>query len=102
MIRQIVKKRDGRTVPFDKKKIADAIFKAAKVLGATTTRWPRTWPIRLSLYLEQQYGEVELTVEQVQRRRRTHPDRKWPQPHRQGSTSCTAPSLPGAGDEHPS
>lgn len=47
MIRQIVK-RDGRTVPFDKKKIADAIFKAAKCWGATTTRWPRTWPIRLS------------------------------------------------------
>ncbi len=31
-IRQIVK-RDGRTVPFDVNKIADAIFKAAQVLG---------------------------------------------------------------------
>ena len=32
MIQQIVK-RDGRVVPFDTTKIADAIFKAAQALG---------------------------------------------------------------------
>ena len=28
-----VRKRDGRLVPFNKRKIADAIFKAAKAVG---------------------------------------------------------------------
>ncbi len=65
MIRQIVK-RDGRTVPFDKKKIADAIFKAAKVLGGDNYEMAQDLAHQVVLYLEQQYGEVEPTVEQVQ------------------------------------
>ena len=65
MIRQI-EKRDGRTVPFDKKKIADAIFKAAKVLGGDNYEMAQDLAHQVVLYLEQQYGEVEPTVEQVQ------------------------------------
>ena len=65
MIRQIVK-RDGRTVPFDKKKIADAIFKAAKVLGGDNYEMAQDLAHQVVLYLEQHYGEVEPTVEQVQ------------------------------------
>ena len=65
MIRQIVK-RDGRTVPFDEKKIADAIFKAAKVLGGDNYEMAQDLAHQVVLYLEQQYGEVEPTVEQVQ------------------------------------
>lgn len=65
MIRQIVK-RDGRTVPFDEKKIADAIFKAAKVLGGDDYEMAQDLAHQVVVYLEQQYGEVEPTVEQVQ------------------------------------
>jgi anaerobic ribonucleoside-triphosphate reductase len=65
MIRQIVK-RNGRTVPFDEKKIADAIFKAAKVLGGDNYEMAQDLAHQVVLYLEQQYGEVEPTVEQVQ------------------------------------
>ncbi len=65
MIRQIVK-RDGRTVPFDEKKIADAIFKAAKVLGGDNYEMAQDLAHQVVLYLEQQYGEAEPTVEQVQ------------------------------------
>ena len=49
-IRQIVK-RDGRTVPFDVNKIADAIFKAAQVLGGRDREMSVYLAKQVELYL---------------------------------------------------
>ncbi|MGN1144737.1 MAG: anaerobic ribonucleoside-triphosphate reductase, partial [Anaerovoracaceae bacterium] len=64
-IRQIVK-RDGRTVPFDVNKIADAIFKAAQVLGGRDREMSVYLAKQVELYLLEVCHNSIPTVEQIQ------------------------------------
>lgn len=64
-IRQIVK-RDGRTVPFDVDKIADAIFKAAQVLGGRDREMSRELAQEVQNYLLDMCHNTIPTVEQIQ------------------------------------
>lgn len=64
-IRQIVK-RDGRTVPFDVDKIADAIFKAAQVLGGRDREMSRELAHEVQDYLLDMCHNTIPTVEQIQ------------------------------------
>ena len=45
-----IQKRDGRTVPFNIEKIADAIYKAARAVGG---RKPVKWLKRFAIILRQ-------------------------------------------------
>ena len=64
-IRQIIK-RDGRTVPFDVNKIADAIFKAAQVLGGRDRETAMYLAKQVELYLLEVCHNTIPTVEQIQ------------------------------------
>ena len=64
-IRQIVK-RDGRTVDFNVDKIADAIYKAAQVLGGRDRDMAKYLARQVELYLVQICHNSTPTVEQVQ------------------------------------
>ena len=64
-IRQI-KKRDGRTVPFDVSKIADAIFKAAQVLGGQDREMATNLAKQVQQYLLEICHNTIPTVEQIQ------------------------------------
>jgi len=56
---QQVKKRDGRIVPFHKKKIADAIFKAAQAVGGRDRFLADELAGAVTLFLEKNYdGEI--------------------------------------------
>ena len=46
-----IKKRDGRTVPFDGSKISTAIFKAAEVLGGSDKEMADYLAKQVALYL---------------------------------------------------
>jgi len=63
---QVIKKRDGREVPFDETKITDAIFKAARAVGGED----RETAIRLTLevlrMLKAKYNGTGFGVEDVQ------------------------------------
>ena len=64
-IKQIIK-RDGRTVEFDIEKIADAIYKAAEVLGGKNRDMAKFLARQVELYLlEICHNEIP-TVEQIQ------------------------------------
>ena len=64
-IKKIVK-RDGRTVPFDVDKIADAIFKAAQVLGGRDRDMSVYLAKQVELYLLEVCKNQIPTVEQIQ------------------------------------
>ncbi|MBR3706980.1 MAG: anaerobic ribonucleoside triphosphate reductase [Firmicutes bacterium] len=64
-IKKIVK-RDGRTVPFDVNKIADAIFKAAQVLGGRDRDMSVYLARQVELYLLEICHNQIPTVEQIQ------------------------------------
>ena len=60
-----ITKRDGRRVPFNVEKIANAIFKAAKAVGGTDYDEATKTAEEVCRLCEQQYGD-DPTVEQVQ------------------------------------
>ena len=64
MLMYIVK-RDGRKVPFNMEKIADAVFKAAKAVGGTDYQESILVAEQVAKLCEEQYSD-SLTVEQVQ------------------------------------
>ncbi|MDE5792032.1 MAG: anaerobic ribonucleoside triphosphate reductase, partial [Oscillospiraceae bacterium] len=64
MLMYIVK-RDGRKVPFNVEKIADAVFKAAKAVGGTDYQESILVAEQVAKLCEEQYDN-SLTVEQVQ------------------------------------
>ena len=63
---QKIVKRDGRTVDFDVNKIADAIFKAAKVLGGRDREMSVYLAKQVELYLLEVCHNQIPTVEQIQ------------------------------------
>ncbi|MEG2038141.1 MAG: anaerobic ribonucleoside-triphosphate reductase, partial [Oscillospiraceae bacterium] len=65
MITQIVK-RDGRTVPFDKEKITQAIFKAAQVLGGKDYEMASGLADTVCEEIDQTLGDMPPNVEQIQ------------------------------------
>lgn len=64
-IRTIVK-RDGRTVNFDVEKIAEAIYKAAEVLGGKDRDMARYLAKQVELYLSEICHNETPTIEQIQ------------------------------------
>ncbi len=64
-IQEIIK-RDGRVVPFDINKIADAIFKAAQVLGGQDRDMAMYLARQVELYLLEVCHNQKPTVEQIQ------------------------------------
>ncbi len=63
---EFIKKRDGRIVPFEKAKIADAIFKAAKSVGGQDRYLAEDLAEAVSVYLNKEFkGEIP-TVEEIQ------------------------------------
>ncbi len=61
-----IRKRDGRIVDFDRTKIADAIFKAAQVLGGRDKDMAEELSIEIEAFLCDKYGDEIPTVEQIQ------------------------------------
>ncbi len=61
-----IKKRDGRIVDFDRAKIADAIFKAAQVLGGRDRDMADELAIEVEAYLCDKYANKVPTVEEIQ------------------------------------
>ncbi len=59
-------KRDGRIVPFDKNKIAEAIFKAAESVGGSDTELSKKLAEEVCQKLQEKYNKEELTSETVQ------------------------------------
>ena len=65
MIQAIVK-RDGRTAIYDRKKITDAIFKAASSLGGTNYETAVTLTGKVEQYLTETLGDQPPGVETIQ------------------------------------
>lgn len=63
---QYVIKRDGKTVPFDKSKIANAIFKAAKAVGGENRKIAEALADEVVLFLYTLKGDKPPTVEEIQ------------------------------------
>ena len=63
-IKKIIK-RDGRTVDFNVDKIADAIYKAAQVLGGKDKKMATYLAKQVELYLTELCGNNTPTVEQI-------------------------------------
>lgn len=61
-----ITKRDGRTVEFDVNKIAEAIFKAAQVLGGRDREMAMYLAKQTELYLLEVCHNQVPTVEQIQ------------------------------------
>ncbi len=61
-----IKKRDGRVVPFDPDKIANAIWKAAESIGGKDRELPRKLTEEVIKLLEKRFDGNIPTVEQVQ------------------------------------
>ncbi len=61
-----VKKRDGRIVPYDKEKIAQAIFKAAESVGGTDIELSRKLADKVEARIAEQLGDEIPEVETVQ------------------------------------
>lgn len=61
-----VKKRDGRTVPFDRQKIADAIFKAAQSVGGQDRYLADDLAEVVRMYLVREYKGDVPSVEDIQ------------------------------------
>jgi len=63
---KFVKKRDGRIVPFDKEKIAEAIFKAAQSVGGENKYLAEDLAEAVTLYLEKKFQSKIPSVEEIQ------------------------------------
>lgn len=63
---QQVKKRDGRIVPFDERKIADAIFKAARAVGGEDRFMAEELASVVMLFLEKEYEGKTPAIEEIQ------------------------------------
>jgi len=61
-----VQKRDGRLVPFDKRKIADAIFKAAQAVGGEDRVLAEELAGVVTMFLEKNYPESPPHIEDIQ------------------------------------
>lgn len=61
-----VRKRDGRTVPFDETKIADAIFKAAKAVGGEDRFLAEELAKAVTFFLRRKLGETIPDIEEIQ------------------------------------
>jgi len=61
-----IRKRDGREVPFDDKKITDAIFKAARAVGGEDRQTAMELTIEVLKMLKSRYSGVTFGVEDVQ------------------------------------
>ncbi len=61
-----VRKRDGRLMPFDSKKIADAIFKAASAVGGENKTLAQDLAEVVTMFLEKNYGEKIPGIEDIQ------------------------------------
>jgi len=65
VIRQ-VRKRDGRLVPFDKSKIANAIFRAAQAVGGEDREMAQELADVVVLFLEKHYDGIVPGIEDIQ------------------------------------
>jgi ribonucleoside-triphosphate reductase len=64
---QLIQKRDGRIVPFDKRKIADAIFKAAQRVGGEDRKLAEDLADVVVVYLSEKFTpEHILHIEEIQ------------------------------------
>lgn len=63
---KFVKKRDGRIVPFNKEKIAEAIFKAAQSVGGENKYLAEDLAEAVTLYLEKKFQSKTPSVEEIQ------------------------------------
>jgi ribonucleoside-triphosphate reductase (formate) len=62
-----VRKRSGRTVPFDQKKIAQAVFKAAQSVGGADQELAEELADVVVMFVEKQYGTGGIpTIEEIQ------------------------------------
>jgi ribonucleoside-triphosphate reductase len=61
-----IKKRDGREVPFNIEKIANAIFKAATVTGGKDYNTAMALAIKVAEYMENSQRKITPTVEEIQ------------------------------------
>lgn len=61
-----IRKRDGREVPFNIEKIANAIFKAAQAVGGKDYNMAMEMAEKVVLYLEKEQQEASPSVEQIQ------------------------------------
>ena len=61
-----VRKRDGRLVPFDNAKIADAIFKAAQAVGGEDRVLAEELAGVVTMFLERNYPDTPPTIEDIQ------------------------------------
>ncbi len=61
-----VRKRDGKVVPFQKEKIAEAIFKAATAVGGADRSLADDLADAVNIYLTREFTESVPTVEEIQ------------------------------------
>ncbi len=61
-----VRKRDGRLVPFNQIKIADAIFKAAQAVGGDDRVLADELASMVTMFLERNFDDTPPTIEQIQ------------------------------------
>ncbi|MBU0650545.1 anaerobic ribonucleoside-triphosphate reductase [bacterium] len=61
-----VRKRDGRIVPFNKDKIAKAVFKAASAVGGEDEELSRELADVVMLYLKDNFGDKVPQIEEIQ------------------------------------
>ncbi len=61
-----IRKRDGRIVPFEKSKIAEAIFKAARAVGGADRQLAEDLSDAVTIYLNREFAGSIPTVEQIQ------------------------------------
>jgi len=62
----VISKRDGRLVTFDKSKIADAIFKAASSMGGEDKIMAEELASAVTLYLRKKFASQVPSIEQIQ------------------------------------
>ena len=65
MVTQIIK-RDGRKLPFNIEKIANAVYKAAQAVGGSDYNEAMDIANKVCIMIEDVYGSEIPTVEQVQ------------------------------------
>lgn len=63
---QYVVKRDGRRVPFNEKKIAEAIFKAAQAVGGDDRSLAEELAAVVAVFLERKFKEQNPGIEDIQ------------------------------------
>jgi len=61
-----IRKRDGRLVRFDQRKIQNAIFKAAQAVGGDDTVLAEELASMVSMLLEREYDDQPPTIEEIQ------------------------------------